>query len=68
LRLEVTIDQLVCIGAGMCVQLAPEVFAIDDEGVAFVVSLAAAEPELLRRAERSCPTGAIEVLEASART
>jgi ferredoxin len=60
---EVLIDRFVCIGSGTCVQLAPGVFELDDQGVAVVVAPDAAELETIRRAERSCPTGAIEVHE-----
>jgi ferredoxin len=58
---EVFVDRIVCIGSGSCVHLAPGVFELDAEGVAEVVDPSAADPAVLRRAARSCPTQAIEV-------
>jgi CDGSH-type Zn-finger protein/ferredoxin len=64
-RLTVTIDRAVCIGAGDCVRRAPGAFAFDEQGVATVADLAAADAETLRAAERSCPSGAISLSEAT---
>jgi ferredoxin len=35
-RLEVWIDQDLCTGDGLCVQLAPQVFELDIDGLAYV--------------------------------
>lgn len=61
---EVTVDQDVCIGSGTCVQSTPDVFELNDEGVAQVkdAGAAGAAPlEDLQRAEDSCPVAAILV-------
>ena len=54
-------DRDVCIGAGMCVVSAPEVFDQDDDGVVVVLEAEVA-PEHEKAAERavaSCPSGAL---------
>jgi ferredoxin len=58
---DVAVDRDVCIGAGMCVMNAPEVFDQDDEGIVVVL-----EPQVptehavaAARAVASCPSGAL---------
>ena len=58
---DVEVDRDVCIGAGMCVMNAPEVFDQDDEGIVVVL-----EPEVpaehaaaAAQAVASCPSGAL---------
>jgi ferredoxin len=53
------IDRAVCIGSGECVELAPAVYELDDEGLAYVKDSSAAGDELIRRTQRLCPSGAI---------
>ena len=60
------VDPATCIGSGTCVRLARGAFALDDDGVAHVLDPDAVDPEQLRLAERSCPTGAIVVDDADA--
>jgi ferredoxin len=60
-KLRVTVDQELCIGAGNCERVAPGVFEVDD--VARVVDPTAASEEQIRQAEQSCPSGAILVEE-----
>jgi len=57
----VSIDEDVCIGSGTCVQIAPAVFELSDEGVAQVIDPNATELADLHRAEDSCPVAAISV-------
>lgn len=57
----VLIDRDACMGSGNCVYWAPDVFDIDDEGVAVVVGDAMSNEELVRLASKNCPTGAILV-------
>lgn len=49
----------VCIGSAMCVQIAPEVFELDDEGKSTVVDAQGADDDTLRNAKQSCPVQAI---------
>ncbi|GAA3428814.1 ferredoxin [Streptosporangium sandarakinum] len=58
-------DRDVCIGAGMCVMTADQIFDQDDDGV--VVLLEPEPPaqyaDLVRRAVRACPSGALSLVE-----
>lgn len=58
-----TVDSDLCIGAGECVRIAPDAFAIDDSsGVSAPLPGAAGTPvEVLVRAAENCPMNAIEV-------
>jgi ferredoxin len=53
----------VCVGAGMCVLTAPEVFDQDDEGIVTVLRKEpdAAEEPAVRQAATLCPSGAVRV-------
>ena len=59
--MRITADRDVCIGAGMCVTSAPEVFDQDDDGVVVVLSVEVpAEHETAAaRAVEGCPSGAL---------
>jgi ferredoxin len=63
MALEVSVDPDLCIGSGDCVRTLPTAFVLDDAlGVSVPTSNAAdADPDLLVRAARSCPTQAIVV-------
>lgn len=58
--LEVEVDVDLCIGSGDCERLAPGAFELVDD-VSVVRDPESVDEETLRRAERSCPTGAITV-------
>ena len=49
-----------CCGSGSCVELAPDVFEIDERGRAMILDPDAASPEVLLEAVEGCPCGAIE--------
>ncbi|MDQ6694070.1 MAG: ferredoxin [Chloroflexota bacterium] len=55
----VSIDQSRCIGAGSCVTIAPTVFQLDEEHIAYLVDATSVDDETLLDAARSCPTNAI---------
>ena len=61
--MKVVVDMSVCNLHGLCVETAPEVFKIGDDGNLHVVN--ETPPESLRpkvdRAVRECPTGAISI-------
>lgn len=62
IKLRVTDD---CMGVANCVGIAPELFALDDDGLSTVMT-SEVPADLLDRAERamvSCPTGAIVKVE-----
>ncbi|NRQ31695.1 ferredoxin [Nonomuraea sp. NN258] len=64
--MKIKADREVCIGAGMCALTVSSVFDQDDEeGLVVVLE---AEPDTgqraaVRRAIRSCPSGALSVIE-----
>jgi ferredoxin len=63
-KLNVSVDKQECVASQTCVAALPNVFAVDDDGLAEVVDQnAAAEAELIV-AGRNCPSGAIWVLDA----
>jgi ferredoxin len=55
----VSIDQSRCIGAGNCVHIAPTVFQMDEENIAYLLDPTSVDDETLLDAARSCPTNAI---------
>ena len=57
--MKARVDQGVCVGSAICVQIAPEVFELGDEGKSHVVDAAAADEDRLREAARNCPVQAI---------
>jgi len=59
--LTVSVDPDLCIGSAECVRLVPGGFRIDESlGVSVALpGASSADPVLLRRARRSCPTHAI---------
>ena len=58
---EVEIDRDACMGSGNCVFWAPEVFDLDDEGVAAVRGPVAGHGAEVRSAAKNCPTSAIRI-------
>ncbi|MFJ3906347.1 ferredoxin [Streptomyces sp. NPDC090025] len=57
-----TIDTDVCIGAGQCALVSPEVFTQNDDGFGTVLpGRAAGGGPLIREAARACPVQAITV-------
>lgn len=62
--MKVTIDQSGCIGCGLCAGTCPEVFRINEDGVAEVFSQPdAAQEEQAKEAEANCPVSVIAVEE-----
>jgi ferredoxin len=63
--LEVRVDREECIGAQSCVRWAPQVFQIDDEGLAEVMAdgVDAVPLDEILRAAGDCPTKAVIVIQ-----
>lgn len=59
--LEVEIDLDLCVGFGDCVDVAPESFELDEDGLAAFVRPEGDTRERLLEACRSCPVDAITV-------
>lgn len=59
--MKVSLDQQKCIGCGVCSQICPDVFFLDEnEGLARVTRSETEEP-CAREAENSCPVSCIRV-------
>ena len=66
--LTVKIDRTLCVGFGDCIDVAPEIFEFDDEGIAvFLTDAQDAEQERLTEACESCPVDALELLDRDGR-
>lgn len=63
--MKAKVNKDVCIGCGACAAIEPEVFEIEDDGLAACVKeeIEEAKKEDVMDAADSCPTGAIEVEE-----
>ncbi|WP_109529334.1 ferredoxin [Nocardia aurea] len=61
--MRINIDQSLCEGYGVCVQSAPEIFALDDDGDSVVLSphVAGELESSAVLAERSCPMHAVRL-------
>ena len=63
--LKITVNKTRCIGSGDCVETAPAVFQLDDEGKSDVVNPTGAGDNSIVAAARSCPVKAITVVDDS---
>lgn len=61
---KINVSQDRCIGCGACVAIDPEHFEFNDDGKSSVVTNENLESENLVNAIESCPTSAIEMVEA----
>jgi len=61
--MQAHVDKDTCIGCGVCPSVAPEVFAMDDDGkaVEIVESVSESSADSAKEAEDSCPVNAISV-------
>jgi ferredoxin len=62
---RITIDRSLCSGFGACADLAPEIFAVDDEGLA-TLRIGTSPDRAVVEAAAACPMGAISVVEVAA--
>jgi ferredoxin len=60
-RIRVEVDRDLCIGSGDCVDTAPAVFELDDDGKARVIDPDAAGVDEIVDAAANCPVTAIFV-------
>ncbi|MBA2504485.1 MAG: ferredoxin [Thermoleophilaceae bacterium] len=58
-ELKIEVDRDLCIGSGDCVDSAPAVFELDDEGKAIVLDPNGAPEDEVVDAARNCPVTAI---------
>jgi ferredoxin len=59
--MQIRIRRADCCGNGACVEIAPNVFALDSKNKSVVLDAEAGSPELLRDAAEACPCQAIEL-------
>jgi len=66
--LTIRVDRLLCVGFGDCIEVAPEAFEFDDDGIATFKEDAdeVARERLLQACER-CPVDALLVFDAGGR-
>lgn len=57
--LRIEIDTDLCVGFGDCVDVAPEAFELDEDGIAFLTAPGNVDRVTLLDACRSCPVDAI---------
>ena len=64
--LVVKIDRLICVGFDTCVEVAPDLFQMDEEGIAiFTSDTNEVDKETVLEACKECPVDALVVLDAS---
>jgi ferredoxin len=59
--LEVRVDRDRCMGSGNCVFRSPDVFDLDDAGLAIVVGDPVTDEASVRHAVDECPTRALSI-------
>jgi ferredoxin len=62
---RIVVDPDKCIGSGICVDVAPGVFQLDDRLVSTVVNPEGASEKDIVEAAEGCPTEAIQLFDAS---
>lgn len=60
---KVVVDREACMGSGNCVYWSPDVFQLDEDGIAAVIGDVAGHAERVRLAMTNCPTSAIRLAE-----
>ena len=64
--LVVKIDRLICVGFETCVEVAPDLFQMDEEGIAiFTSDTNEVDKETVLEACKECPVDGLVVLDAS---
>ena len=64
-ELTIRIDRLICVGFGDCIEVSPEAFEVDEEGIAvFRPGAEGVSAEELVEACESCPVDAFTVFDA----
>lgn len=56
---RIVVDRVKCIGANSCVAVAPGVFQLDDENLAYVTDPESTDDDTIRLAAESCPVLAV---------
>lgn len=56
---KISVDRVKCIGANSCVAVAPGVFQLDEENLAYIVDPDSADDDTVLMSAQSCPVLAI---------
>ena len=59
--MKVSLDQSVCIGCGLCAQISPEYFSLNEGAGTAQLQRTETEDESVREAQTSCPVGCIHL-------
>ncbi len=64
-RLEVVIDKAACCGYGVCAEICPEVYKLDENGIVYLTDPLVPEglEEQAREGAAACPQSALSVKE-----
>jgi ferredoxin len=62
--LRIEVDRELCFGFGDCVDTAPTVFALGEDGIATVIDADGAGLTLITEAAQNCPVDAITITDA----
>jgi len=66
-KLQVSVDQVVCVGNAMCHHVAPNVFTLNDRRQSQVVDPDGDSRETIMDAAEACPVNAVTVVDAETR-
>lgn len=64
---RIVVERAKCIGANSCVAVAPGVFQLDDENLAYIVDPESTDDDTILMAAQSCPVLAILLYEEDGR-
>ena len=59
--MKITIDAATCVGCGLCEQACPEVFQVQGDGIAYIISQSCSASHDLSEVAESCPVNCIKV-------
>jgi len=59
LKIKIEIDELLCSGCGICVDICPDVFEIGDNGIVYVKHFNSDNQDCIAEAAENCPRSAI---------
>lgn len=67
IRIKVEVNKMACCAYGLCAEICPEVYKLDDNGIAYADDGLVPEgmEELAREGAAACPQLAISVIEVS---
>ncbi len=63
-QLRVSVDQTKCVGSTICIQIAPKVFALNDDRQSTVLNADGDTPARIKEAADGCPLSAIVIEDA----